>query len=348
MKKFIAILTALLIVSSAFANLNFYAHVRTGMWYQMYDKDYNVAQYGVKESRTDLDYSLFGCSRFGATFTDENYKFNTEFGISSSNVSLRHIYGEYKFENFSLLVGQTWTGFSELADQAIDGDNGLIGRGAFCDGRLPQIGLKINGGYVLLMQPNKTDPLGIGQSRVDALLPKINVGYKYNNNGLYVHPSFGINMSNYNEDFSGNDEAVTAIVFSLTGKYTEDMLDFTGQLNFGQNAGNYGIIGAWHASDNDEGEVVNAITTSGFGQLGYKMNEKAKLNVGLGVMSQEYDVKDFEEYTISNLYVHAKIALAKNVWITPELGLINYGEVGKTKYGTRTYFGSKFEMRFSN
>lgn len=346
MKKVVLLVLGLLFVASAFANLNFYAHVRTGWWYEMLDEDYTGS-----EARTNFDYSLYGCSRFGATYTEDNFKFNTEFSASSSNVGLRHLYGEYNFGSFKMLVGQTWTGLVEFSNQTIDGDNGFIGTGLFYDGRLPQLTFKFSNAYVSFMKPQKSDPLNIGTGGVDALLPKINLGYRYNNNGIYLHPSFGINISNYNEDFAGegNDQSVTAMVVSLTAKYTQDMFDVAGQFNYGQNAGDYGIAGCGWKAGFDGEDVVNVITTAGYGQIGYKVSEKAKLSAGFGFISQEYDVDDSEADTKSSLFVQAKVTLAKNVWMVPEIGMIDHGDdIYGNAEGVRTYFGTKFEMRFSN
>ena len=347
MKKVVLLVLGLLLITSVFAELNFYAHVRTGWWYEMLDEDYT----GSEEARTNFDYSLYGCSRFGAKYTADNYVLGTEFGISSSNVNLRHLYGEYKFEKFSILIGQTWTGLNEFSCQTIDGDNGFIGTGLFYDGRLPQLTFKFSNAYVSFMDPKKSDPQNIGTGGGDALLPKINLGYRYKDNGIYVHPSFGINMSNYNEDFAGegNDQAVTAIVFSLTAKYAQDKFDVAGQFNYGQNAGDYGIAGCAYMAGFDGEDVVNVITTGGYGQVGYQINDKAKLTAGFGFLSQEYDVDDSEADTKSSLFVQTKITLADNVWIVPEIGMVDYADdMGGETEGARTYFGTKFEMRFSN
>ncbi|KQC03170.1 MAG: hypothetical protein APR54_09630 [Candidatus Cloacimonas sp. SDB] len=351
MKKLLFIILGICLGLSLFADIDFYGQARTGLWYDMQDEDLTGT-----EARTEMSLLLYKNSRLGMNFSSENYKANAEIGFSES-VVLRQLYGEYQFKKFSLLAGKTYTGFSEFASQVVSClysyDNMLIGYGQYYDGSQLQIRFTLNNGiYFSLQQPKKIDPAGFGADAVDALIPKISMGYKTNFDKIYFHTTFGLNITNYNKEMTdGIDESIMAYIGALTLKYVDGPYYLRAQVNFGQNSFDYGILGStarfadWDYAKN---EIINLSNFGGYAEFGYTINEKTAIKTGFGYSGSEMDTLD-ETDGASSLFFQSIHKLAKDIWLIPEVGMINDMEDGMgNKEGARTYFGAKLQMNFSH
>ncbi len=351
MKKLIVLLLVFSASIGLFANIDFYGQVRTGLWYNMQDEDYTGA-----EARTKMDFLLYKNSRLGFNFSADKYMAKAEVGFSSS-VVLRLLYGEYSFNKFKLLAGKAYTGFSDFPSQVVaciySYDNLMIGYGFYYDSSQPQIRFTLdNGLYVILMAPKIIDPAGFGADAVDALLPKINIGYKTHFGNIYFHPTFGINMGNYNKDVTGNiDESIMAYVGAITVGYVEGPYSLKAQVNFGQNSFDYGILGCtarYAGWDAEKNEIIAVSNFGGFAEFGYAINEKTSIKAGFGYNGSDMDTLD-ETDGASTFFFQTTRKLAENVFLVPEVGMINDMEDGMgNKEGSRTYFGAKLQMNFAH
>jgi len=338
-------LTVLLLLVVAFSlnavDWNFYGSARMTYFYEQSSKE--LAGNG-EDTRLSLNYGLQGNSRFGAVIKHENYMGKIEMGLSSSNVALRQVYAEVDKGSWKFLAGQTYTGFSDFPDQVCDSDWDLIGFGMFYDGRKPMIKLSFtNGAYLIFMQPNKVDPAG-ELNAIDALLPKINFGYKYKKDAIYLHPTFGINMCKYNKDFSDTelDDSMMAYAFAITFGYkVNEMMSLLAQANYGANVKDYGII----INDlpgnqyyNLEGDLEDVITSGGFFQIKYD-----KFTAGLGYQQSDLDALDDADAQMS-VYGNYKITICEKMFMQPEVGIIDFMEDGSgNKQGNLLYFGFKLQ-----
>ena len=352
MKKVIVVILTLLLTGTMFAKVDFYGSARLGYWYQMMDEEMTGG-----ESRIDMQFDRNSTSRLGMKFTADKLFSVAEFGFSNS-VYLRLLYAKRDMGNYELLVGQDYTGFN-LANASSQGtslllgyENLMIGYGTVYDGRHPMIKVIMdNGFYGSLESPEKMDPLNLGADAIDALIPKINLGYNYKTENFCVSPTFGFNMSQYNSDFndSENDETVTAFVFATTFKYKMDDLELKSQINYGQNEADYGVISttsAYASWDAEKGDVINSSTIGGYLQASYPFNF-AKLTAGAGYVSSSADYLDDPDTGMS-AFLQAAFKLHKNVSIIPEVGLIDNMEDGNdVDEGSFTYFGAKFQYDFS-
>jgi hypothetical protein len=350
MKRIIFIILAVFTGMSLIADIDFYGQVRTGLWYELQDEDFTGG-----EPKTNMDLLLYKNSRLGFNFTNDNYKAKAEIGFSTS-VVLRHLYAEYDFGKFSLLAGKTYTGFSEFNGQVVaciySYDNLMIGYGFYYDSSQPQIKFSHKKGlYVSLQKPKIFDPAQLGVNTIDALMPKINLGYKTNFGNLYFHPTFGINMTQYNKDMTGMDEALLAYVGALTLKYTDGPYCFKTQVNFGLNSFDYGILGCtsrYAEWDLDKNEIIDVSNFGGYAEFGYKLNDKTSLKTGFGYSGSDMDTLD-EADGASTGYFQVTRKLAKDVILVPEVGFINDMEDGMGNIeGSRTYFGAKLQMNFTH
>jgi len=348
MKKVLLVLLGVFLVGQALSAVDFYGNARIGYWYDMQDKDYTGS-----EDRIVLDYGLFSTSRFGANFKGEAYTGKVEFSLSGAGAKLRQIWGEYDFGNIKLLIGQYYTGFFDLPNQAtsivLGGENLMIGYGLMYDSRHPMIKLSLeNGMYLIFMEPKLIDPASAGG--VDALFPKINFGCRMNLGNLMIHPTFGINMSQYNEDFAagGIDESVLAYVTAVSTKYCAEKYNILAQVSYGQNVADYGMLSAATGGNAAwiNSEVENATTMGGYFELTYKLCPAKNLTAGFGYFSTDRDDYDDPD-TAWTGYLQAKINLHSKMFIMPEVGMINEAEDGMgNKEGSHKYFGLNFQADF--
>ena len=348
MKKIVLFLAVMFLAGQALSAVDFYGNARLGYWYDMQDKDLTGG-----EARTVLQYNLFSTSRFGVNFAGDAYTGRVEFSLSRTGAGLRQIWGEYDFGLMKVLIGQYYTGFFDLPNQATSiisaSENLMIGYGLMYDSRNPMIKLSLdNGAYIIFMAPKMIDPAGAGG--VDALFPKVNVGYRMNLGSLMLHPTFGINMSQYNKDFStaGMDESVMAYVTALSTKYCADNFTVLAQVSYGQNVADYGMLSdatggnaVWDGTD-----ILDATTMGGYLEFTYKLCPHKALTAGGGFFST-----DREDYvdpdTAMTAYLQAKINLHDKMFIMPEVGIIDEMENGLgVKQGSHTYFGLNFQADF--
>lgn len=357
MKKLVLTVLVLMIVSIAFAKLTTYAQMRMGWWYEMQDEEMTGG-----ESRMVMQNNLYSNSRFGVKFNMDKVSGQFELGAKPS-LSLRVLYGQYDLGFGNLILGKTFTGFSDFAEQSVTCTYGfddlMIGYGMAYDSTKNQIGLTLNNGFYLkMMEGAKIDPWG-DPDGIDNLIPKFNFGYKYKKDNLYLHPTFGITMSNYNIDFSDYDDSMTAYVFAFSGKMNFDKKYIKFQVNYGQNVRDYGLLGdqipfATVTTDTTTTiEIVDITTYSGYINLGMPINEKMELKAGFGYVSSDSDLMA-DPNTAMSAYLQCKHYLTKSVMIIPEVGMIDNMESGILNSdgsvddeGSVIYFGAKFQYSFS-
>ena len=341
-----------LLISSAFANVDFYGSARLGYWYEMLDKDMTGG-----ESRINMQFALNSTSKLGADFDFDNLTGKAELGFGN-NVYLRLLYGKLNLGNISLLIGQDYTGFN-LANSACQNtsillgyENMLVGYGAAYDGRQPMIKFIMkNGLYFSFTNPKKIVVIdSLGTDAIDVLIPKINVGFNYKGNKLELYPTLGFNMSKYNKKFNDDkiDESVIAYVFATTFKLNLNKLIVKGQVNYGQNMADYGIMTSTIANagwDGAKEEIINATTLGGYLQLCYKLGNN-KIKVGGGYITTSADYLNDADAGMS-VFLQGNFGLHKNVSLIPEVGLFNNMEDGNgNKEGSEIYFGTKLQMDF--
>ncbi len=348
MKKILLVLVSMFLVGQVLSAVDFYGNARIGYWYDMQDKDYND---GI-EDRTVLNYGLFSTSRFGVNFKGDAYTGKMEIAVYRGGVKLRQLWGEYDFGNIKILIGQYYTGFFDLPSQATSivssSENLMIGYGLMYDSRNPMIKLSLeNGVYIIFMEPKLIDPASAGG--VDALFPKINFGCRMNLGNLMIHPTFGINMCKYNEDFAtdGIDESILAYVTAVSTKYCADKFNILAQVSYGQNIADYGMSSAtvgnatWINS-----EVENATSMGGYFEFTYKLCPTKNLTAGFGYFSGDREDLDDPD-TAWTAYLQSKINLHNHMFIVPEIGVINEMEDGMgNKQGSHKYFGLNLQADF--
>ena len=353
MKKLIAIVLLGLLLTSAFAKVDFYGSASLGYWYEMKDEDMT----GV-ENRIDMQLINCSTSRMGINYLHEKYIGKVELGLhNSGNVYTRLIYGKIILneDGCNLLVGQTYSGFTaaNVASQAtsvlIGSENLLFGYGAFYDGRKPMIKFTNKLGiYLSISNPSKIDAANLGANNIDTLIPKINLGYNYKNGNLGIYPTFGLNMSKYNKDASGIDDALMAYAFATTIKYNLNKVAIKCQVNYGLNVADYGMVTSTNAGagwDDVDQEVIDTVTMGGFLQITYPVG-CTKITAGGGYVISSNDALTDDDTGMS-AFLQGNIKLHKNASLIPEVGIIDDMEDGMgVVEGSEIYFGTKLQMDF--
>jgi hypothetical protein len=354
MKKWVLLLV-LVATFALQAQVDVYGSIRYGFFYENQNK-----QWTGNVKRFEANQKLFATTHLGANFKRDNVTGKLELGLAEgSAVSLRHAYGEVNLGNMYMLIGQTFTGFdwagvsSQMASVTQTYESALIGYGAFYDSRHPMIRLRMdNGFYVSFMKPVKMNPANLAINTIDATIPRINTGMKFQMDNFSIHPAFGFAMSNYHDELAiiGQnkiDESVMAWILAMSWNYKNAPFFAKGQIGYGQNIGDYGILTStaakafWNSTDN---EVSNVMTFGGFGELGYQINQKAVVSAGLGYVSSNH--ADFTEADQSmSAFINLIHKIQPNFSVIYETG---FADKMKNKNditeGSNYYIGWKFQL----
>ncbi|MCF8052188.1 MAG: hypothetical protein K9L59_13180 [Desulfobacterales bacterium] len=367
MKKSIAILAAFALVAgfavtATAADWNFYGHARMATFSVDKDKDSvnKNPNLPAGDSEADTMWTLQGNARIGATVKAGDVGGGFEYG---SGPNLRKLYGTWDFGGGELLVGQTYTPTVQfLSNQVYGDDAGLLGAGQFYRGRRPMIQLKFGGFKIALVDPNANSAFaGTGFSAIDieTTLPQIEASYRFSTDMFWVEPMAGYStydMVAGNGDTEGVDSWVAGVYFGFNlGPAT---IKSGGYL--AQNSGTYGV---WQGvstaatlnggnpiyanggiQDNDE---MGAVLVAGF-----TINDMLGFEAGAGYKANEIEVGSASAETeIFNYYAQLPITLADGVYIIPEVGYLDFGEIEvtglpKIEQGADTYFGAKWQINF--
>lgn len=356
MKRILFAILAGVFCVSLFSQVTPYGSARINYWYENTSKDMNNYNLGIDKARLSMNYGLQPNTRFGLNFKHDALTGKIEFGISNNLASLRLAYGKYNFDGYSLLIGQDFDGTAHFANQAWGADNGLIGYGNAYAGRNPQIKFEMNNGlYFALIRPHTAgDPANLNSS-IDAIIPKINLGYNYKLDNLKIMPTFMFQTYQYNKDFNSNDidETVNSWLFATTTELKASSVLLKAQVNYGVNTGNMGVSGSGHRAVwvQADSKLEDTATMGGFLQLAYEINPNFVFDTGLGYSSSSnstYKDSDNKDVNDSKMAVYAQTRLKFNSLIfVPEIGLINEMEDSQgVKRGSRMYFGTQLRYDF--
>jgi len=322
------------------AQITPYGSARLGYWYTMTDEDY-----AQDPDRFQMEYGLQSNSRFGVNFKNNDLNANVEFG-SEGNV--RFLWARQSFGNWALLVGLAEDATNQGGRQVFNTDNMLRGYGAVYNGRNAMVRFEWNNGlYAALMQPRITDDPAGNREAVDALIPRINIGYNWHHNSVRLLPTFVFQMYNYNDEVGKkHDGSVMSWLGALTFDFVDNDFSTKVHVNYGTNIGQmgYGSFMQGHpvnAKWNEELNETEDITTMGVVfTAGYNITPKFNLNFGVGYVTSDMD--SFEEADDRMaFYLQGEFKL-NNLRLVPEIGFIDE----MNEQGTKMYFGTQLRLDF--
>lgn len=361
MKRILLCVVLTIIALGLFAQITPYGSARMGYWYENRDEDY----LGGDNSRLSMNYGLQTNSRFGVDYKTRYYVAKVELGYTGGDISARHLYVKRDFGCWKLTVGQTEDGTNQLANQAWNNDNGLIGYGVVYGGRNPQIRADFNFGlYLALIKPSVILPEQMPatySSGVDNLIPKINIGYNFKIGNVYFMPTAVVQTYSFNKDFCDTDVDVNSWLGQLVFDYPGKKIQLKGGFHYGANIGNMGYAAprinyaegkpydsnkAFYADNN----TADATTMGGFAALGLRLTDTWNLNLGGGYANTETSSEHPrypEEDDRMSFYLQLAYKGACGLRIIPEIGMVDDGKgLGGDEQGSLMYFGTQVRFDF--
>jgi len=356
MKRLVTGLLVLALSGVLFAQaspFSFYGSARSGFFYvnETFEEDSDP------ESRLSLydDNLIQANSRFGFNYKKDNVTGKFEIGADSS---VRLLWGKYDFDGFTLLAGkdEVFGGTRMDSNQKYKSDKGLVGYGAVDGGKLPQIrfGFMEDALYLALIKTDtSSDPAG-DASAIDALIPKINLGWKGDlNDDMNLHVTFMLQMFSYNKDFGPSEASVMSWLGGLTYDAAfSDVMKLRVGGYFGSNIGNMGFATEPGATLDADDETVDVTSMGGYLTFNYDLTDQFGIGVGVGYASTAItdDVNDAgDDYADDRMafYLQFPYKTLGSFTITPEVGMaMEMKNKADKDAGSSMYFGAQLRYDF--
>lgn len=334
------------------ADWNFYGSARMSTFYWDQDRD------AGDDAWTDWD--LQPNARIGAKVAfDEKIGGVFEFAVSDESVSAgkesvgtRHLYGTYNFGQGVLLIGQTFTPLADMFYSSqvygwLAGDTNLLGVGQIYDGRKPMIMVTVKGLQIAFVEVQTATNLG-SDGDADSIFPKLELKYHYRADNLFAD-AFGGFQTYEIEDIPGqSDETINAYVLGIGGGATFGDAYLRAGLYMARNAGQFGLT---HITNDDasyvDGDLIDNDTIGAVLVAGMKVNDRVKLEAGLGYVKSELDASGSDKDDAMSYYAQATVNIYKGFFLVPEIGVVDYGDdAAGDSQGKATYFGTKWQINF--
>jgi len=269
-----------------------------------------------------------------------------EFGLKGdpgNSAYSRLLYGTWKFNGGSLMVGQNYNPYTFISDQMaprlkdlggnhanIDAENYFIGYGCLWDSRQPQIKVTLDSGlYLAAIQPDaEAGPYNAMVDLGEADLPKLCVGWEIKQDNMFLNPGFAWNQIQATVDGVLDEEDLDSWLLYVNAKLALGPADVKGSLHYGQNVGNFGLWnreGAAYAQV-DGNSFEDSDSYGGYVQCAFPL-DPATITLGVGYTTSENDMlSDGDEDDQMSYFVNAKIPFADKFWVIPEISYYDHGD----------------------
>jgi len=293
-----------------------------------------------------IRWKLQGNSRIGAKIKAGNIRGRFEYG---TKVNLRILSGAWNFGAGELLVGRNYTPTSiRFSKQVFYADNNLKGFGSLFS-RTDMIQIKLGGLSLALVKPETGDIDGLAGADYDTTLPTIEARYERSFDMIQA----GI-FGSYNRydivDATDKEYGIITHLVGLYGKTDIGPTTLSGMFYYGKNLGLRGQPIAADCTPNFNPADDDVDDNDGYGYaltLGCKINNMFTVEAGYGAVSFKDDVPGATDDKACSYYLQAVITLAKGIYLTPEIGILDYKEdsAGNDE-GDVTYFGAQWKISF--
>lgn len=339
-----------------------------------------------RSSVRNLQWKLQGNSRIGTTVEGDMLDGRFEFGVNDDptgggTVTARRVYGMWKFtEGWGLKVGKDYTPITFLlSNQVFDNDNYLRLVGNAYGARKGQVELAGKGFKFAAITPSPTalDNLAgtVADATTESKLPKFEASYQFNfTDAMSVHAFGGwqyYNLFWLNPNSGAKQEKnVTSYMFGVGADLNFGPFFVKPQVSYYTN----GAVAGWlntnlglNSSLPQQTPFINA-TGNGIVDIkslmamlavGFTPNESLGLEAGVGYLksdSDDYRLADGQSVNFKNTYLEyylqAAITIAKGVYLIPEVGFRDYGELEgnpaepNQDLGSLFYAGTKWQIDF--
>ncbi len=276
----------------------------------------------------------------------------------------RLFYGVWNFGAGSLTAGQFWTPANLLYSSSVGGSTGpsatasnlnegagMTNAGILASGR--DIGLMLTMGdfKIALLQPSGlTDFNGTGD--VDTILPQIEASYHLNLGKAFMDFVAGYQSYDVEETAAnGGGYDIDSYLLAVGGGVDLGTFYIKGSAWIGQNVSEYVLATQTANAPTVTGasNTVNDNDTMGLTLIaGAKASDMVTVETGIGYTESELDVTGSNEDDNMAWYVCAIINLAPGVTITPEIGIVDFGDsaTNNIEQGDMTYFGLEWRINF--
>jgi hypothetical protein len=336
----------------------------------------------------ELEWKLQTNARLGANVKWGNVGGRVEFGNTGEprggdfGTTWRLMYGTWNFGPGTLVLGKDYTPYFFLVSGLCGpggGECNGIGWGSIYHGRRAQAKLVMGGLQVALVEPANSTSTAIDSSLstidgttrtvtlapfavrdVDQTLPTIEASYSFNLGpvGLFI----GGLYSTFDQEFVFNnavtDISIDSWAFGLGGRSAFGPFYVNATFQYGNNVGNLNmpttLIPARLVIDGGTLAEEDAKYMAAQGVVGFKLTDSLAFEGGVVWQNGEVDVPGgggtIEQSTMV-YYVQAQWSPAKNVFLVPEFGIIDNGELEFTgepdiDLGKVTWFGIKWQINF--
>jgi len=363
-KKLFVILSAIMFavvfaLPAGATDWDFYGSVRMQTFSEYQDESnpdndnlVNDSQLGFddRDSRWDLN----TVSRIGATVHSGDIGGRFEYGHSSSDVTLRRLYGTWNFGPGELTVGKEYTPIHFVTNQVYDNDYGLRGFGGFFTYN-PMIQVKVDGFKLALIKPGVGDA-GVTDFRdYDTTYPKVEASYTLAMDTFSVK-AFGGWSTFEVVNAVDKEYDVTCYIYGVAGVVNVGPVTLKAMIWEGQNVGLYGLTTKQEVDftpDYDAGtdDIRDNNGYGGVASIAVKINDVIGVEAGYGYVTGEDDpVGKNDNNEAWAAYLQVPITLAQGVMVVPEIGHYDYetnGTVGNdADQGHESYFGAKWQINF--
>ena len=329
-----------------------YGAIRVGTWYT--SSTYNNPTTGASLHDSDFSLDIQGDSLIGMRVKEGDYSGVAELGAynpkaRSAGVELRLLFGEWNFGEGKLRVGYAPSPYVFRSEQTYDSDGGFNGYGSLWDGRYAQVKASLNNGlYVTLMKSATSITAGAANSTsnagpawantafnntattyaatntdYDTYMPKTIVGYE--GKAGIVDYGGGAAVNYYKKTVTtanvGVEEEVSSYLFFAHAKIDLAPVELKFNAYGGQNVGNL-MSNAAATAGSFRTNNKNAHTYGGFGQVGYKLNDKLKAFAGASYEASECDANAYTDDKMA-AFVNVQYAVTKNFKVVPEFTYLN-------------------------
>lgn len=285
-----------------------------------------------------------------------------------TGLNLRRLYGTWRFGTGTLLVAQAYTLVDTMPSNMVwNTDDGLNSYGFAYSGRLDQLKLTVGGLEVALIDNGTTSSVAT-DTETDTSIARLEASYSFKVGPVAIKPFFGYNTHDDVIAIATNEKSyiIDCSLFGAMAQFPVGALTISLGAYSARNSGNYGlaedgpsftiagtsysIANAFH---NTTTVPIEHVTSRGSAlALNYKASDMITVEGGYSLIHNEIDQNGVRtEAQTRFFYIQAPITLAKDVWIIPEFGTIDYGDLkmtgtADTKLGDISYYSAKWEIRF--
>jgi hypothetical protein len=282
--------------------------------------------------------------------------------VYDTGLTLRRLYGARRFGAGTLLAAQAYMPVAPVPSNMLwNTGDGLSSCGPGYTGRLDE--LKVTGGglAVGLIGNGRASSFPAG-TETGSSIARLEASYSFNVGPVTIKPFIGYNTHDDLLSISATEKSysIDCSLFGGMAQFPVGAFTISVGVYATRNCGNYGlaedaagfpVADAFHSTATDSTEDVTS--TGSALALNYKASDTITVQGGFGMISNEVDVASGvrAEFKVTAVYIQAMFTLAKDVYITPEIGSVDYSNLrmsgtADTRLGDVSYYGAKWEIRF--